>query len=93
MGGRYLFHTHRAATAWRLVLSEGAAAPDGYAPDDWTFTRARAAADTNPDVRTLCDRDGYCLFKIGAGFDELAADLAQASPPGRAAASCAPRRV
>lgn len=44
MAGRYLFHVHRTAPAWRLVLGEGAAAPDGYAAQDWTFTRAPAPA-------------------------------------------------
>lgn len=78
---RYLFHVHRLAPAWRLVLREGAAAPGAYAPADWTFTRAREAADTNPDVRELCDRDGYCLFKIGGEFAELAADLARRGRP------------
>ena len=39
--------------------------------DDWRFTRAREAADTNPDVARLVDETGCCLFKIGMGFDEI----------------------
>ena len=71
----YLFHVHARAPAWRLVLKAGASVPAGYAPGDWTFTRAREADDVNPDVRRLCDETGYCLFKVGASFEELAADL------------------
>jgi hypothetical protein len=72
---RYLFHVHARAPGWRLVLRKDAPRPDGYAPDDWTFTRERTGEDTNPDVKRLCDEAGYCLFKIGATFADLAADV------------------
>lgn len=74
--GRYLFHVHRTAPAWRLVLAEGCS-PEEFQAADWTFTRLREAEDVNGDVRAACDRDGYCLFKIGASFAELRADLAR----------------
>jgi hypothetical protein len=67
----YRFHVHRAKPAYRLVTADGAGFPDGTDPDDWRFTRLRERADTNPDVARLVDETGYCLFKIGMGFDEI----------------------
>ena len=66
------FHVHRTKPAYRLVTADGAGFPDGADPEDWRFTRVRERADTNPDVARLVDETGYCLFKIGMGFDEIA---------------------
>ncbi len=71
----YRFHVHKTAPAWRLVLDDGKAPPADYDPAAWTFTRGREADDVNPDVRRLCDEAGYCLFKMGATFADLARDL------------------
>jgi hypothetical protein len=67
----YRFHVHRAKPAYRLVTADGAGFPSEADPDDWRFTRLRERADTNPDVARLVDEAGYCLFKIGMGFDEI----------------------
>ena len=67
----YRFHVHRAKPAYRLVTADGAEFPAGTDPADWRFTRLRERADTNPDVARLVDETGYCLFKIGLGFDEI----------------------
>lgn len=67
----YRFHVHRAKPAYRLVTADGAGLPAKADPDDWRFTRVRDRADTNPDVARLVDETGYCLFKIGMGFDEI----------------------
>jgi hypothetical protein len=40
------------------------------------FTRARAGADTNADVRAMVDAQGYCLFRLGGTFADVAAELA-----------------
>lgn len=68
----YRFHVHRTKPAYRLVTADGAGFPDGANPDDWRFNLARERADTAPDVARLVDETGYCLFKIGLGFDEIA---------------------
>ncbi|MBO9557400.1 MAG: hypothetical protein J7515_02290 [Caulobacter sp.] len=68
----YRFHVHRTKPAYRLVTADGAGFPDGGNLEDWRFTRARERADTNPDVARLVDETGYCLFKIGLSFDEIA---------------------
>lgn len=73
----YLFHVHARAPEWRLVLKAGAAPPEGYLAEDWTFTRARGPEDTNPDVRRACDETGFCLFRLGGEFADVAADLAR----------------
>ena len=67
----YRFHVHRAKPAFRLVTADGAAFPRGAVEADWRFTRVRARADTNADVARLVDETGFCLFKIGMGFDEI----------------------
>ncbi len=67
----YRFHVHRAKPAYRLVTADGAGFPEGADPNDWRFTRVRERADTNPDVARLVDEIGWCLFKIGLGFDEI----------------------
>jgi len=67
----YRFHVHRAKPAYRLVTADGAEFPAGAEAQDWRFTRVRARADTNPDVARLVDETGYCLFKIGLGFDDI----------------------
>lgn len=77
---QYLFHVHARAPDWRLVLRKGAPPPDRYDPGDWEFTRERTAEDTNPDVRRACEETGYCLFRIGGTFDDLAADLERRRP-------------
>jgi hypothetical protein len=72
----FRFHVHRAKPAYRLVTAEmetghEATFPAGADPADWRFTRTRERADTAPDVARLVDETGYCLFKIGMGFDEI----------------------
>ncbi len=52
---KYLFHVHRDIPAWRLVCRDDRAFPDGTTEAEWRFTRARDAADTNPDVRHEVD--------------------------------------
>jgi hypothetical protein len=76
----YRFHVHRTLPAWRLVTGEASGFPTATSADQWTFTRARGAADTNPDVRDAVAREGYCLFKIGARFADLEAELALTLP-------------
>lgn len=68
----YRFHVHRTKPAFRLVTADGAGFPDGADPDDWRFTLSRARAQTNPDVAKLVDETGYCPFKIGLDFDQIA---------------------
>lgn len=68
----YRFHVHRAKPAYRLVTAEGAPFPAGANEADWRFTRVRERGDTNPDVAKLVDETGYCLFRIGLSFDEIA---------------------
>lgn len=73
----YLFHVHRQATRWRLVLRDGDPFPAQTTADQWQRTRSREAEDTNADVRAEVDRRGYCLFAITADFDELDSELAR----------------
>lgn len=68
----YRFHVHRTKPAYRLVTADGAGFPDGADTEDWRFTLSRQRADTAPDVARLVDETGYCLFKIGLRFDEIA---------------------
>jgi hypothetical protein len=75
-GSDYLFHVHRHLPAWRLVLRKDGAVPPGCVAGDWRFTRARTAQDTNPDVRHAVDTDGFCLFRLGGRFAEVAAEMA-----------------
>jgi hypothetical protein len=77
---QYRFHVHRILPDWRLVIGDGGI-PAATSEDQWTFTRAREAADTTPDVRDAVAREGYCLFRIGARFSDLDADLARAGRP------------
>ena len=72
----YRFHVHARRPAWRLVLRAGDSFPGETTSADWTFTRARGEADVNADVRDEIARRGYCLFKIGAAFADLAAEEA-----------------
>lgn len=72
----YLFHVHRHLPAWRLVVRAQKPFPQDAVAEDWLFTRARAAADTNPDVLRLVEEDGFCLFKIGGAFDDITTALA-----------------
>lgn len=76
----YRFHVHRMLPAWRLAIRDGAGFPAATTAEQWTFTRARPADDTNADVRDAVEAEGFCLFKIGARFSDLDADLAQARP-------------
>jgi hypothetical protein len=76
----YRFHVHRTLPAWRLVIGEPGGFPAATSPTQWTFTRTRTAADTNPDVREAVTREGFCLFKIGARFSDLEAELARTPP-------------
>ena len=59
---------------------DGAGFPAATSADQWTFSRARSAEDTNADVRDAVEAEGYCLFKIGARFSDLEADLAGLRP-------------
>jgi hypothetical protein len=52
---QYRFHVHRILPGWRLVIGDGGF-PAATSEDQWTFTRAREAADTNPDVRDAVAR-------------------------------------
>ncbi len=74
---KYLFHVHRDIPAWRLVCRDDRAFPDGTTEAEWRFTRARDAADTNPDVRHEVDAQGYSLFRLGGTFADLAAEKAR----------------
>jgi hypothetical protein len=65
------YRFHRIKPAYRLATADGTGFPDGAVEADWRFTRVRERADTNPDVARLVDETGYCLFKIGMGFDEI----------------------
>lgn len=44
--------------------------------EDWYFPRERNDNDTNADVKDICLRDGYCLFKVGSTLAEGAPDFA-----------------
>ncbi|MFZ5731972.1 MAG: hypothetical protein ACOY4O_04490 [Pseudomonadota bacterium] len=72
----YRFHVHKHLDAWRLVIRADRGFPPETSEDQWTFTRARAASDTNPDIRSDCDSKGYCLFKIRGEFAQLDAEMA-----------------
>lgn len=76
----YLFHVHRDVPAWRLVVGAQEPFPQDAVAEDWLFTRARTAADTNPDVLRLVEENGFCLFKIGGTFDDITAALAMKTP-------------
>jgi hypothetical protein len=67
----YRFHIHQAKPAYRLVTADGAGFPAEANPEHWRFTRVRERVDTNPDVARMVDEAGFCLFKIGMGFDEI----------------------
>ena len=77
----YHFYVQAHRPAWRLVRAEGADWQDGAVAADWVFTRARSGADTNPDVKALVDAEGYCLFRLGGTFADVAADLAKPPQP------------
>ena len=66
---------HCTAARWRLVIAESGSFPARTTPDQWQHSRDRDEADTNPDVRSEVQREGYCLFAISASFDELDRDL------------------
>lgn len=68
----YRFHVHRTRPAYRLVIAEGAPFPAAAREEDWRFTISRERDDTAADVARLVDETGYCLFKIGLSFEELA---------------------
>lgn len=74
---QYLFHVHKTAPKWRLVIRADVGFPSATTEEEWRFTRARTADDTNAEVREMIDADGYCLFKIGGTF----ADIAHDRPP------------
>lgn len=73
---QYLFHVHMALPRWRLVVKKDLGFPGAAKPEEWRFTRARSAEDTNPEVREMIAADGYCLFKIGGSFDDIEYDRA-----------------
>lgn len=68
----YRFHVHGTRPAYRLVIAESAPFPAEAREEDWRFTVARERDDTAPDVARLVDQTGYCLFKIGLSFEEMA---------------------
>jgi hypothetical protein len=72
----YHFYVHAHLPAWRLVRNGAEAWPLDAVAEDWVFTRARAGADTNADVRAMVDAQGYCLFRLGGTFEDVAAELA-----------------
>lgn len=71
--GAYRFYRHRVDPSWRLALPAEGPPPAGYAPQAWEFTLERSAADTGADVRRLCETRGYCLFRMGAAFEDIEA--------------------
>jgi len=75
----YLFHVHRQASRWRLVLRAGDPFPPQTTADQWQHTRGGSAEDTNADVRAEIDRRGYCLFAITADFRELDDELSRST--------------
>lgn len=68
----YRFHVHRTKPTYRLVTADGGDFPEGANLNDWRFTRLRDRADTAEDVARMVDETGYCLFRIGMRFDEIA---------------------
>lgn len=80
----YRFLVHRTLPAWRLVIRDGDGFPVATSAEHWTLTRVRPADDTNADVRDAVEAEGFCLFKIGARFSDLDADLADFGLPTRA---------
>jgi hypothetical protein len=74
---KYLFYVHREIASWRMVCRDDRGFPKDTTEDEWQFTRARDAADTNPDVRNEVDAQGYSLFKLGGSFADIAADRAR----------------
>jgi hypothetical protein len=72
---RYRFHVHKALPYWRLVLVAGAAQPAGMNNDEWEFTRERDGVDTNDNVKVLCEKQGYCLFKMAGTFEDVAREV------------------
>jgi hypothetical protein len=76
---KYLFHTHSILPGWRLVVREDVGMPAATTEDEWTITRSRLAADTNPDVRKEVDEKGWCLFKLGGEFADIEAELQRKS--------------
>lgn len=72
----YLFHVHRHVPRWRLVIRSDLGFPEETTADEWRFTRARLADDTNVEVRDMIEADGYSLFKVGGAFEDVEADRA-----------------
>ncbi|MEO1304100.1 MAG: hypothetical protein AAFV37_03925 [Pseudomonadota bacterium] len=48
--------------------------PPETTADEWRFTRARTAEDTNVEVREMIEADGYSLFKVGGTFADVEKD-------------------
>jgi hypothetical protein len=74
---RYLFHVHRTVQSWRLVIRDDTGMPAQTSAEQWEFTRARSAEDTNTDVRREVDERGWSLFRLGGDFADVAADVAR----------------
>ena len=70
----YLFHVHKTVPIWRLVISKSKGFPAETTAEEWRFTRARTAEDTNVEVREMIDADGYSLFKVGGTFADVERD-------------------
>ncbi len=71
---QYLFYVHKTVPRWRLVITSKIGFPSTTKAEEWRFTRARTADDTNTEVREMIDADGYCLFKIGGTFADIERD-------------------
>ena len=70
----YLFHVHKTVPLWRLVIRKSKGFPSETTPDEWRFSRARTAEDTNVEVREMIEADGYSLFKVGGTFADVERD-------------------
>lgn len=70
----YLFHVHKTVPLWRLVIRKSIGYPPETTKEEWRFTRARTAEDTNVEVREMIGADGYSLFKVGGTFADVELD-------------------
>lgn len=73
----YLFHVHKTVRRWRLVIRKSKGFPAETTAEEWRFTRARTAEDTNVEVREMIEADGYSLFKVGGTFADVERDRDQ----------------
>jgi hypothetical protein len=80
---QYLFHVHKALPRRWLGVKKDLGFPGAAKPEEWQFTSACSAEDTNPKVREMIAADGYCLFKIGGCFEDIEYDRAHKPCPPR----------